>query len=81
MPKTLILKDVPDELYERLKLSAQMRRRSMSSEAIVCLAAALLPGKLTPTERLARARALRAELQNGEFRGRDIDAAKREGRA
>ena len=81
MPKTLILKDVPDDLYERLKLSAQMHRRSMSSEAIVCLAAALLPGKLVPTERLARARALRADLQYGEYRGRDIDAAKRVGRA
>jgi len=80
MPKTLILKDVPDDVYDRLKMSSRMHRRSMSSEAIVCLTAALLPSKLTPTERLARARALRAELPQGTFRGRDIDAMKREGR-
>ena len=58
MPTTLTLKNIPDEVYDRLKLSAETHRRSMNSEAIVCLEAALLPNKLASTERLARARAL-----------------------
>lgn len=80
MPITMTLKNIPDAVYERLKTSAQMHRRSMNSEAIVCLEAVLLPMKVSPTERLARARELRAALPKGEFLAEDIDAMKREGR-
>lgn len=80
MPTTLTLKSIPDEVYERLKASAQAHRRSLNSEAIVCLESVLLPGKTSPAERLAHARALRATLPQGKFRAKDIDALKREGR-
>jgi antitoxin FitA len=52
----------------------------MNSEAIVCLEAVLLPVRIAPAERLARARALRASLPSGKFKARDIDVLKREGR-
>jgi antitoxin FitA len=81
MPTTLTLKNIPDEVYERLKLSAEAHRRSMNSEAIVCLETALLATRLAPAERLARARTLRAALPKGKFRAKDIDAMKREGRS
>jgi len=77
---TLTLKGIPDDVYERLKASAQAHRRSLNSEAIVCLETVLLPGKMPPAERLARARALRASLPQGKLRAKDIDALKREGR-
>ena len=73
MPTTLTLKNIPDSVYDRLKRSAEAHRRSMNSEAIVCLEAVLLPAKVTPTERLARARELRAALPKGQFKVRDID--------
>ena len=80
MPATLTLKGIPDEVYERLKASAEVHRRSMNSEAIVCLESILLPGKMAPAERLARAQALRATLPQGKFHAKDLDALKREGR-
>jgi plasmid stability protein len=80
MPTTLTLKNIPDEVYERLKASAEAHRRSLNSEAIVCLESVLLPGRIEPGERLARARALRATLGRTKFKARDIDALKREGR-
>ncbi len=80
MATTLTLKNIPDVVYSRLKFSAQAHRRSMNSEAIVCLEAALLPAKVTPAERLARARELRTDLPQGYFRESDIDELKREGR-
>ncbi len=80
MPTTLTLKNIPDEVYERLKDSAESHRRSLNSEAIVCLETVLLPGRIAPAERLARARALRNALPKVKFRARDIDAMKREGR-
>ena len=80
MPTTLTLKNIPDAVYERLKTAAEMHRRSMNSEAIVCLEAVLMPTKLTPSERLARARELRAALPQRTFLANDIDLAKQEGR-
>jgi plasmid stability protein len=80
MATTLTLKNIPDEVYQRLKASAVTNRRSLNSEAIVCLEAVLLPGRVAPGERIARARELRSALPKGKFRARDIDALKREGR-
>jgi len=81
MPTTLTLKNIPDEVYERLKASAEMHRRSMNSEAIVCLEAVLVSTKVATSERLARARELRAMLTGRRFAARDIDVFKKDGRA
>jgi antitoxin FitA len=81
MPTTLTLKNIPDEVYDRLKLSAEANRRSMNSEVLVCLEAALLPSRVATSERLARARALRGTLPKGRFHARDIDTMKRSGRS
>jgi antitoxin FitA len=80
MPTTLTLKNIPDVIYDRLKLAAQAHRRSMNSEVIVCLEAVLLPGKLTASERLDRARQLRSDLLPGNFNAADIDLLKQSGR-
>ena len=77
MPTTLTLKNIPDDVYERLKRAAEQSRRSMNMEAIVCLEAALGPARVAASERVARARALRAELGSARFRPSDIDAFKR----
>jgi len=45
VPTTLTLKNIPDAVYDRLKLAAEMHRRSLNSEAIVCLESVLLPTK------------------------------------
>ncbi len=80
MATTLTLKNIPNEVYERLKSSAATHRRSLNSEAIMCLEAVLLPGRMDPEERLARIKTLRATLPKGRFAARDIDALKRAGR-
>ncbi|MHB1322143.1 MAG: FitA-like ribbon-helix-helix domain-containing protein [Acidithiobacillus ferrivorans] len=78
MPTTLTLKTIPDEVYERLKVAAEAHRRSLNSEAIVCLETVLTPTKIAPSER--RARQLRAGLSTTKFRACDIDTLKRQGR-
>ena len=80
MPTTLTLKNIPDDVYAKLKVSAAVHRRSLNGEAIVCLETVLLPSKVQPAERLARARELRAELKPARFGAPEIDALKREGR-
>jgi antitoxin FitA len=80
MPTTLTLKNIPDDVYKRLKVSAEAHRRSLNSEVLVYLESALLPSRVSPSERLARARALRNALPKVKLKARDIDAMKREGR-
>jgi len=80
VPTNLTLKNIPDEIYQKLKDSAETHRRSLNSEAIVCLEAVLMPSRLRPDERLARVRALRARLPEGVFRAEEMAALKREGR-
>jgi plasmid stability protein len=77
----MTLKNVPDDVYSRLKESADLHRRSINSEAIVCLESALLPGRMSPAERIARARELRARQTQTLLKANEIDAMKREGRA
>ena len=81
MPTTLTLKNIPDAVYRRLKESAEVNRRSLNSEVIVCLETMLLPTKIAPKERLARARELRAALKPAKFLARDIDTLKKQGRS
>lgn len=80
MAGTLTLKNIPEAVYNRLKDSAAKNRRSMNSEAIVCLESALGTQVDRAFDHIARARALRATLSAVDFRAEDIDAAKREGR-
>jgi plasmid stability protein len=81
VPTTLTLKNIPDEVYERLKAAASSHRRSLNSEAIVCLEASLVPTRrISAEERIRRIRALRAGLEGVDFSDEDIDAFRREGR-
>jgi antitoxin FitA len=80
MPTTLTLKGIPDDLYRRLKQTAEVHRRSLNNEAISVLETALLPRKATSSERISRARALRATLVDERFSAKEIDTYKRQGR-
>ena len=80
MPTTLTLKNIPDAVYQRLKASAESNRRSLNSEAIVRLEAALLTAPDDVGRRIARARALRAELSPARFTSEEIAELKRQGR-
>ncbi|MEX8517050.1 MAG: Arc family DNA-binding protein [Leptothrix sp. (in: b-proteobacteria)] len=81
MPTTLTLKNIPDELYGRLKTAAEMHRRSINSEVLVCLESVLLPQRLSVQDRLTRARELRQALPAGKFNAEDITLLREEGRA
>ena len=76
---TITLKNVPDDLHQRLKASAERNRRSMNSEALVCLERALTPH----TQRRADEAIAEAEEVNRDV-GKTFpdvtDEAKREGR-
>jgi plasmid stability protein len=83
MARSLTLKNLPDDLYGRLRKSAQQHRRSLNNEAIVCLEVALPAQEITAAERLEQIRTLRRSLPMpaAAYTPDQIDAFKREGRA
>jgi hypothetical protein len=80
MPTTLTLKNIPDEVYARLRAQATLNRRSLNSEAILCLETILNLRPADTRERLAQLRGMRAALGDARFGMGDIDEFKREGR-
>lgn len=57
---SLTVKNIPTELYERLKRSAEEHRRSINSEILVCLERALSSERMDPQALVAQADVLRA---------------------
>ena len=78
---SVTIKNIPDELYEQLKESANAHHRSINSELIVCLERVLMPAKISAEERLATAKELRARVNAKRIDVAELDAAKRAGRA
>jgi plasmid stability protein len=77
---TITVKNIPDDLYERLKQAARAHRRSINSEVIVCIERAVGLRQRDVEAELARARELR-ELTRGYVLSDDeLKQAKEEGR-
>ena len=76
----LTIKNIPDDLYEQLKLKAELHRRSINSEVLVYLEQVLRPNKILPTERLKRIEQLRATIKQNQISPQDIDQAINSGR-
>ena len=56
---SITIKNIPDDLYKRLKTTASVHHRSINSEVIHCLELVLKPRKVEVEERLTRIRTLR----------------------
>ena len=80
MGTTITVKNIPPELYERLKQSAALHHRSINSEVIVLMEESLSAKKRKPEDFLASARTLREKAGRYELKKEFIDRAKREGR-
>jgi plasmid stability protein len=74
----ITLKNVPDEVHQRLKEQAEQHRRSMNSEAIWILERALLPTRRDAETAIAEAQALNRKI--GKTFPDIVNEAKKEGR-
>jgi len=74
------IKNIPDDLYTRLKEAAQAHRRSMNSEILYCVERTLVPHKVDVSEHISVARRLRAKTVEHPLTDDKLNAAKNEGR-
>ena len=78
---SITVKNIPEDLYERLKTVASAHHRSINSEVINCLETLLKTRVLPVEERLNRIRSLRRKVDSEGLDTAEISAAIREGRA
>ncbi len=76
----ITIKNIPDDLYNQLKLAAEQHRRSINSELIACVEKALSPNKISAQEHIAGARRIRQRLGNFSVTPDDLDVARNTGR-
>ena len=77
---SLTIKNVPDDLYKRLKESANQHRRSVNSEVIVCLERALRSKRVDPEAFLTRVDALHKQVSLTPLTDEVLMRAKEDGR-
>ena len=78
---SITVKNIPEDLYERLKTVASAHHRSINSEVINCLETLLKTRVLPVEERLNRIRSLRSKVDSEGLDTVEISAALRERRA
>ena len=77
---TVTVKNIPDELYDRLKSKAEINRRSINSEIIMCIENNVLSRRINIDEVLENARQLRRLTAGYLISDEEFNQAKVEGR-
>ena len=77
---TLTLKNIPDNLYNQLKIAANAHRRSLNSEILYCVEQTLNTHKINVAEHLEVAQRLRAKTADYTLTEQILSDAKTEGR-
>ena len=76
----ITVKNIPSDLYERLKQAAEANSRSINSEIIVCIERAMYSRKINPDDLLAKARSLREKTAGQAITDDEFSQAKAVGR-
>lgn len=77
---TITVKNIPDELYKKLKSVAETNRRSLNSEIIMCIEKAVAIRRVAIDEVLENARRLRQLTAGHKISDAEFSQAKAEGR-
>ena len=77
---TVTIKNIPDELYKRLKAVAEVNRRSINSEIIMCIENSITSQRINIDEMLDNVRQLRQLTSGHKISDEAFNKAKAEGR-
>jgi hypothetical protein len=77
---TFTVKNIPPNLYKKLKKSAERNRRSINSEIIVCIEKSVQSQTIDFDKVLTKARKLRALTQAAPITDDELRQAKEDGR-
>ena len=77
---TITIKNIPEDIYEDLKRSANLHRRSINSEVVVCIEKAVRGYRVNPAEFTGRVAALRNKIDAPLLTDDVLRQAKEDGR-
>jgi antitoxin FitA len=77
---TITVKNIPPEIYDKLKQVAESSHRSINSEVIACIELAVHSQRVDPDLLLANARRLRARTASHSVTDDEFNRAKNDGR-
>ena len=77
---SITVKNIPPDIYERLKRSAKSHRRSINSEIIVIIEDSVKSRKIDPEGFMVRARQMREKTADYLIDDDEFTAAKKAGR-
>ena len=77
---TITVKNIPAEIYEKLKKSAETSHRSINSEIIACIERTVRSQQIDPALLLANARKLRIKTSSHPITDSEFNQAKIAGR-
>ncbi len=77
---SITVKKIPEKLYDKLKATASINRRSINNEMINCLEMVLMPKRTTVSDRIQKARELRSQINIDRIDPSEISNAISEGR-
>jgi antitoxin FitA len=77
---TITVKNIPAEIYEKLKESAKTSHRSINSEIIACIERTVRSQQINPDLLLANARKLRNKTTSHPITDSEFNQAKTAGR-
>ena len=77
---TVTVKNIPDDLYDRLKSIAEINRRSINSEIIMCIENTITSRPINIAETLNNARQLRKLTAGHLINDKEFNQAKEKGR-
>ncbi len=72
MPTSITIRDIPDEVYEKLKKQADLHHRSVNSEVVYYLKQMVSSHRPTPDDIISRAE----KLKSGATKSLSIDEIK-----
>ncbi|HEX6982182.1 MAG TPA: Arc family DNA-binding protein [Balneolaceae bacterium] len=76
---SITVKNIPDEIYSKVRQQADAHHRSINSEIIACLEQAVQARSISADEILQEARRLRKKVK-GSLSSQEIEAAINQGR-
>ena len=77
---TITVKNIPADIYEKLKNSAEASHRSINSEIIACIERAVRSQQINPDLLLSNARKLRTKTSSHPISDNEFNQAKSTGR-
>jgi plasmid stability protein len=76
---SITVKNIPDEIYDRVREQAKAHHRSINSEIIACLEQTVYPQQVSTDDILQEARRLRKKAK-GSLSSEEIESAINQGR-